>query len=34
MFDLVAMDAGIDLFEAVKNKFNQTSTKYGLTITI
>ena len=28
--DLIAMDLGIDLGEAVRNKFNQTSDKYGL----
>ncbi len=28
--DLIAMDLGIDLGEAVREKFNQTSVKYGL----
>ena len=28
--DLIAMDLGIDLGEAVREKFNQTSEKYGL----
>ncbi|MCP4464395.1 MAG: nucleotide pyrophosphohydrolase [Planctomycetaceae bacterium] len=28
--DLIAMDLGIDLGEAVASKFNRTSTKYGL----
>lgn len=28
--DLTAMDAGIDLNEAVRRKFNKTSEKYGL----
>ncbi len=28
--DLIAMDLGIDLGEAVKAKFNKTSQKYGL----
>lgn len=28
--DLVAMDLGIDLGEAVRKKFNKTSEKYGL----
>ncbi|MCP4078901.1 MAG: MazG-like family protein [Pirellulaceae bacterium] len=28
--DLIAMDLGIDLGEAVAKKFNRTSTKYGL----
>jgi NTP pyrophosphatase (non-canonical NTP hydrolase) len=28
--DLIAMELGIDLGEAVKNKFNKTSESYGL----
>ena len=28
--DLIAMDLGIDLEEAVREKFNKTSEKYGL----
>lgn len=28
--DLIAMDLGIDLGQAVEDKFNQTSDKYGL----
>lgn len=28
--DLIAMELGIDLGEAVKNKFNKTSENYGL----
>lgn len=28
--DLIAMDLGIDLSRAVKDKFNKTSEKYGL----
>lgn len=28
--DLIAMDLGIDLSEAIKNKFNKTSLKYNL----
>lgn len=28
--DLIAMQAGINLGDATKNKFNATSTKYGL----
>ena len=28
--DLIAMDLGIDLGEAIEKKFNQTSSKYGL----
>lgn len=28
--DLIAMDLNIDLGQAVKNKFNKTSEKYGL----
>lgn len=28
--DLICMDAGIDLFQAVKNKFNETSERIGL----
>lgn len=32
--DLLAMSLGIDLGEAVRNKFNKTSAKYGLTTTL
>lgn len=32
--DLSAMTVGRDLAEAVKNKFNKTSDKYGLTVRI
>lgn len=28
--DLIAMDMGIDLASAIKDKFNKTSNKYGL----
>jgi len=28
--DLIAMDLGIDLSKAIKNKFNKTSAKYNL----
>jgi len=30
--DLVAMDLGIDLGDAVRKKFNKTSEKYGLSV--
>jgi len=30
--DLVAMDLGIDLGDAVRDKFNKTSEKYGLSV--
>lgn len=32
--DLIAMDEGIDLGEAVRQKFNETSLKYGLSVKI
>lgn len=32
--DLLAAETGIDLDEAVKNKFNKTSDKYGLSVKI
>lgn len=32
--DLIAMQEGIDLADAIKNKFNATSTKYGLNTTL
>ena len=31
--DLIAMDEGIDLAQAVKDKFNKTSRKYNLNTT-